>query len=334
MTEVIQSNNQIIADTPESSSLIQVVESNEIGAETEQTVTEQVSELVENTLIKASEEVLSQVQSTIETTTVTTTEDISNEVNLNSVQTENTDLVQLNTANESDEQPEIKPEPIIKLESDHVPQSKQEIAQQKEDQQINVQSTVTATLNPLDTMTDMTASFIAKTRISTEEEAKAALAERRRLAREEAERQAELERLRLEEEERQQLQRQLEEEEEQRRMEEEATRLAALQRKAEYERLSQAIEEAQKREEEEKLRREEENRLKIEREESERKAREEAEKQRIETAERLKKEEKEREERRKRVEAIMARTRAKGGNGNAKVSTFNSLYSKIYQKIL
>lgn len=38
--------------------------------------------------------------------------------------------------------------------------------------------------------------MIAKIRITTEEEAKAALAERRRLAREQAEREAELERLR------------------------------------------------------------------------------------------------------------------------------------------
>lgn len=39
--------------------------------------------------------------------------------------------------------------------------------------------------------------MIAKIKITTEEEAKAALAERRRIAREQAEREAELERLRL-----------------------------------------------------------------------------------------------------------------------------------------
>lgn len=39
--------------------------------------------------------------------------------------------------------------------------------------------------------------MLAKSRITTEEEAKAALAERRRLAREQAEREAELERQRL-----------------------------------------------------------------------------------------------------------------------------------------
>lgn len=61
------------------------------------------------------------------------------------------------------------------------------------------------------------------------------------------------------------------------------------------------------------MRREEEERQKVEREEQEQKAREEAEKLKQEVAERLKKEEKEREERRKRVEAIMSRTRAKGG---------------------
>jgi hypothetical protein len=43
----------------------------------------------------------------------------------------------------------------------------------------------------------VSASMIAKIRITTEEEAKAALAERRRLAREQAEREAELEKQRL-----------------------------------------------------------------------------------------------------------------------------------------
>lgn len=64
----------------------------------------------------------------------------------------------------------------------------------------------------------------------------------------------------------------------------------------------------------------EEEQQRIEREEQERKAREEAEKQKIEVAERLKKEEKEREERRKRVEAIMSRTRAKNAAANNQAS--------------
>lgn len=158
---------------------------------------------------------------------------------------------------------------------------------------------------------DMTASMIQR-RITTEEEAKAALAERRRLAREEAERQAELERQRLEAEHEAELKRQAEEEERQRKLEEETLRLVEEQRQAEEQRLQQAIEEAKQRELEEKRRKEEEERQKIEREEQERKARDEAEKQKAEVAERLKKEEKEREERRKRVEAIMSRTRTKG----------------------
>ncbi|XP_037939078.1 ensconsin isoform X9 [Teleopsis dalmanni] len=157
----------------------------------------------------------------------------------------------------------------------------------------------------------MTASMIAK-KITTEEEAKAALAERRRLAREEAERQAELERQRIEAERQAEIKRQEEEAERQRKFEEEATRLAEEQRKAEEERLRQAIEEAKKRDEEERLKREEDDKLRLEREEAEKKAKEEAEKQRIEVAERLKREEKEREERRKRVEAIMSRTRRGG----------------------
>lgn len=88
----------------------------------------------------------------------------------------------------------------------------------------------------------MTASMIAKSKITTEEEAKAALAERRRLAREEAERQAELERQRIEAERLAEIKRQEEEAERQRQFEEEAMRLAEEQRKAEEERLRQAIE--------------------------------------------------------------------------------------------
>lgn len=88
----------------------------------------------------------------------------------------------------------------------------------------------------------MTASMMAKSKITTEEEAKAALAERRRLAREEAERQAELERQRLEAERLAELKRQEEEAERQRQFEEEAMRMAEEQRKAEEERLRQAIE--------------------------------------------------------------------------------------------
>ncbi|KAM8710800.1 hypothetical protein ACLKA7_017434 [Drosophila subpalustris] len=175
----------------------------------------------------------------------------------------------------------------------------------------------------------MTASMIAKSKITTEEEAKAALAERRRLAREEAERQAELERQRLEAERLAELKAQEEEAERQRLFEEESTRLAEEQRRGEEERLRKAIEEAQQQQEEEQRRREEEERQRVEREEAEKKAKEEAEKQRVEVAERLKREEKEREERRKRVEAIMSRTRKAGGasatpakdSNDAKVAT-------------
>ena len=150
---------------------------------------------------------------------------------------------------------------------------------------------------------DMSAS-LTKVRITTEEEAKAALAERRRIAREEAERQAEQERRRIEEEQRLELERQQWEEEQQRILIENL-------RAAEEERLDEAIRDAQRREEEEKLRREEENRMKLLKEEAERKAREETERQKAELQERLKTEEKEREARRKRVEAIMLRTRGK-----------------------
>lgn len=87
----------------------------------------------------------------------------------------------------------------------------------------------------------MSASMYAK-KITTEEEAKAALAERRRIAREEAERQAELEKQRLEAERQAEFQRQLDEEERQRKFEEESNRMAEQARLAEEMRLKQAIE--------------------------------------------------------------------------------------------
>ncbi|XP_058810552.1 ensconsin-like isoform X2 [Phymastichus coffea] len=154
---------------------------------------------------------------------------------------------------------------------------------------------------------DMTASMIQKIRITTEEEAKAALAERRRLAREQAEREAELEKQRREQEATLEAERLRAEEEAQRRLEEETIRLAEEARLAEEQRLRQAIEEAERRQEEERKRREDELRQKLEKEEAERSV-----SQRLEMVERQKKkEEEERNARRKRVEAIMSRTRAK-----------------------
>ncbi|KAL6426461.1 hypothetical protein ACFW04_009139 [Cataglyphis niger] len=182
----------------------------------------------------------------------------------------------------------------------------------------STETTETKSEGEMDEQIDMSASMIAKIRITTEEEAKAALAERRRLAREQAEREAELERQRQEEEARLEAERLRAEEEEQRRLEEETIRLANEAREAEEQRLKQAIEEAKRREEEDRRKREEEARQKQEKEEAERKAREEAEKQRIEMAERLKKEEEERNARRKRVEAIMLRTRGRNQSNTSK----------------
>ncbi|XP_046746557.1 MAP7 domain-containing protein 1-like isoform X7 [Diprion similis] len=207
--------------------------------------------------------------------------------------------------------PQTLPEPVAPVVQAAVKPEKKE--EKKEERKVDKKSPEPE-LKPdaeSDEPVDMTASMIAKTRITTEEEAKAALAERRRLAREQAEREAELERQRIEEEARLEMERQRAEEEEQRRLEEESLRLASEARQAEEQRLRLAIEEAQRREEEDRKRREEEARQKLEKEEAEKKAREEAEKQRIEMAERLKKEEEERIARRKRVEAIMLRTRGK-----------------------
>ena len=77
---------------------------------------------------------------------------------------------------------------------------------------------------------------------TSEAEAKAALAEKRRRAREEAERQAELERLQREEAERQEAERLRQEEERARREEQEMMQLMEEAKKAEQERLQRAIE--------------------------------------------------------------------------------------------
>ena len=141
--------------------------------------------------------------------------------------------------------------------------------------------------------------------ITSEEEAKARIAEKRREMKEQKEREAELERLRLEEEARLEEERLRQEEEEERRLialEEEA-------RRAEEERIRKAIEE---KEAEDRKKKEEEERLRAEKEEMERKVKAEAERREAELQEKLKKEEEERLARKKRIEEIMARTRGKG----------------------
>jgi len=128
----------------------------------------------------------------------------------------------------------------------------------------------------------------------SEDEYKRLLAEKRRLAREQAEREAELERQRQDELKRVEEDRIRQEEEEMRRFEEEQLRLAEEHRRVEEEKLRLAIEEQTRREDEARLARQEEARLRLEREEQERKAREDAERQRLELEERLRKDEEER----------------------------------------
>merc|ERR1712013_819403 len=146
--------------------------------------------------------------------------------------------------------------------------------------------------------------------ITSEEEAKARIAEKRREMKEQKEREAELERLRLEEEARLEEERLRQEEEEERKM----IAFAEEARKAEEERIRKAIEE---KEAEERRVKEEEERIKAEKEETERKSKEEAEKREAELQEKLRKEE-ERLARKKRTEEIMARTRGKGGANTPK----------------
>ncbi|XP_069984046.1 MAP7 domain-containing protein 1 isoform X25 [Penaeus vannamei] len=131
---------------------------------------------------------------------------------------------------------------------------------------------------------------------ATEEDYKAALAEKRRQAREAKERELELER-----------QKQLAEEERERREEQEYLKMIEEQKKAEEERLRKAIEEADRQREEEAKKKEEEEK---QREENERIEQQ----KRLEAEEKLRREEEERQARKSRVAAIMARTRGKGGS--------------------
>ncbi|XP_074602335.1 uncharacterized protein LOC141856005 isoform X2 [Brevipalpus obovatus] len=154
-------------------------------------------------------------------------------------------------------------------------------------------------------------------KITSEEEYKRILAEKRRLAREQAEREAqrrqeeearkaEQERLRAEEEQKRREERQRQEEEA------EQIRLAEEHRLFQEQKLHDAMQELRKREEEERHRREQEAALiKAEREAQEARAKEEIERG---IQERLRKDEEERMLRKKRVEAIMSRTRKAQGN--------------------
>ena len=131
-------------------------------------------------------------------------------------------------------------------------------------------------------------------------------------------------------------QRQLELEEYER--EQEQIRLAEEQRRAEEERLQRAIEE---RERENELKRQEEQRLQQQREELERKQAEETERLSRERQERAKKEEEERNERKKRLDLIMRRTRQVSPNSKVisrQISLFIlsllSLFSRKQQQLI
>ncbi|RXG67149.1 hypothetical protein Avbf_05857, partial [Armadillidium vulgare] len=139
---------------------------------------------------------------------------------------------------------------------------------------------------------------------ASEEQYKAALAEKRRQAREAKERELELER-----------QRKLEEEERERREEEEYLRLMEEQKRAEEERLRKAIEEAERQRVAEAIKKEEEEKQRIEAEKIEQQ-------KKIEAEEKMRKEEEERQMRKSRVAAIMSRTRGRGsGSTPSKADT-------------
>jgi hypothetical protein len=128
----------------------------------------------------------------------------------------------------------------------------------------------------------------------SEDDYKKILAEKRKQAREQAEKEAELERIRIEKQKLEEEERIRREEEEHKRLEEEQLKLLEEQKRIEEERLRKAMEETKIREEEENKRKEEEIRARIEKEEKDKKAKEETERQRLELEERLKRDEEER----------------------------------------
>uniref|UniRef100_A0AAV2MAA5 SH3 domain-containing protein n=1 Tax=Knipowitschia caucasica TaxID=637954 RepID=A0AAV2MAA5_KNICA len=138
------------------------------------------------------------------------------------------------------------------------------------------------------------------------EEAGRILAEKRRQAREQREREEQERRLQEEKERAEREERLVREAEEQQRREEEARAMAEEQRKRDEEVRLQEEKEAQ---EKAKTEHEENLRLQKQKEEAEARAREEAEKQRLERDKHFQKEEQERLERKKRLEEIMKRTR-------------------------
>ncbi|XP_022081655.1 MAP7 domain-containing protein 1-like isoform X4 [Acanthaster planci] len=145
--------------------------------------------------------------------------------------------------------------------------------------------------------------------LTEEERAKQALAERRRQAREKAEREAELEKQRQEQLKREEEERIRREEEERIRQEEEELRLAEEHRKAEEERLKQAIQEKEEKERLEAERKAAEEAEAALRAEEERLRQEDLKRQEEELAEKCRREDEERNARKKRVEEIMKRAR-------------------------
>uniref|UniRef100_A0A915J4R1 Uncharacterized protein n=1 Tax=Romanomermis culicivorax TaxID=13658 RepID=A0A915J4R1_ROMCU len=155
-----------------------------------------------------------------------------------------------------------------------------------------------------------------KSAVMTEDEARQALAERRRLAREQAEREKESERQRLEAE-------KAAEEAEFKRQEEEELRLLREAQQAEVERLREAHEKQKVKMEEEQLEKQRVEMEKIKSIEIDRKNKELAEKQEKEREEKMKQDELDRLERKKKLDEIRRRTRIN------QTPSYNSLSSSV-----
>lgn len=150
-----------------------------------------------------------------------------------------TEMISMTDSTASGDAPDVEVPPLVKSANNDVATTPTEAS--NAEGQVSVESIPSGTTTPSETGSvsgdSIPSSLTSRKIISSEEEAKAALAEKRRLAREQMEREAERERLRAEEERLLEEERLRQEELEQKLAEEEMDRMALEARQAEEERL-------------------------------------------------------------------------------------------------
>ena len=150
-----------------------------------------------------------------------------------------TEMISMTDSTASGDAPDVEVPPLVTSANNEVATTPTELS--NAEGQVSVESIPSGTTTPSETGSvsgdSIPSSLTSRKIISSEEEAKAALAEKRRLAREQMEREAERERLRVEEERLLEEERFKQEELEQKLAEEEMDRMALEARQAEEERL-------------------------------------------------------------------------------------------------